>query len=135
MKRIISKLLIVFGAISLLFAPQVAFASGGVNTNFDITINKNCDSNWTPDCAAYQDPKPIEKAEGLVKTVIGWASLLVGLACVGFIIWGGIMYSAAFGDPSKIQKAKMIIISAIIGLVIALISGFIVTVALGALGL
>ena len=134
MKKLISKLLVILGAISLLFAPQAVFASG-VNTNFDITINKNCDSNWTPDCDAYNQKKPIENAEKLIKTIISWASLLVGLACVGFIIWGGIMYSAAFGDPNKIQKAKMIIISAIIGLVIALISGFIVTVVLGALGI
>ena len=135
MKKIVAKLLIVLGALFVCIAPQQVFASGSGSMDFKITINKNCQNNWTPDCEAYNNKKPIDNAESLVRTIIGWASLAVGLASVGFIIWGGVMYSAALGDPGKIQKAKMIIIAAVVGLIIAILSGFIVSVVLNTLGL
>lgn len=40
----------------------------------------------------------------------------------GFILWGGFKYIKSQGDPGKISEAKMAIINAIIGLVIALAS-------------
>jgi len=137
MKKIIAKLLVVLGALFVCIAPQQVFASGSSSMDFDININKNCEKSWTPDCDAYEEDKKktIDSAESLVRTIIGWASLVVGLASVGFIIWGGIMYSAALGDPGKIQKAKMIIIAAVVGLIIALLSGFIVSVVLNTFGL
>lgn len=131
MKKIITKVIIVLGFVALLLVPQQCFASGG---NIDITVDPKTCTN-PKGCDGYSGGGHIGKVENFVKTIIGWASLVVGLASVGFIIWGGVMYSAAFGDPGKIQKAKMIIISAIIGLVIALISGFIVTVVLNGLGI
>jgi hypothetical protein len=135
MKKIISKVIIVLGFVALLLVPQQCFASGSsAGGSFNITVDPTTCTN-PEGCEGYNDSGHIAKVENLVKTIIGWASLAVGLASVGFIIWGGVMYSAAFGDPGKIQKAKMIIISAIIGLVIALLSGFIVTVVLNGLGI
>lgn len=142
MKKIISNVIIVLGFVALLLAPQQCFASGtggtsGSTGKIDIKVDPEyCFKNPSAkECVGYDNDKHLDKAQTMVKTIIGWASLVVGLASVGFIIWGGVMYSAAFGDPGKIQKAKMIIISAIIGLVIALISGFIVTVVLNGLGI
>ncbi len=47
---------------------------------------------------------------------------VVAYVSIGFIIWGGFKYIKSEGDPGKISEAKMAIINAIIGLVIALIS-------------
>jgi hypothetical protein len=44
----------------------------------------------------------------------------VAYVSVGFIVWGGFKYIKSQGDPGKISEAKMAIINAIIGLVIAL---------------
>ena len=52
---------------------------------------------------------------------------VVAYVSVGFIVWGGFKYIKSQGDPGKISEAKMAIINAIIGLVIALGSVAIVT--------
>ncbi len=41
--------------------------------------------------------------------------ILVGLALL-FVVWGGIAFVAASGDPNKIENAKRIVIFALIGI-------------------
>jgi len=47
---------------------------------------------------------------------------VVAYAATGFIVWGGFKYMKSQGEPSKISEAKMAILQAVIGLVIALAS-------------
>lgn len=47
---------------------------------------------------------------------------IVAYVAAGFIVWGGFKYIKSQGDPGKISEAKMAIINAVIGLVIALLS-------------
>jgi hypothetical protein len=47
---------------------------------------------------------------------------IVAYVAAGFLVWGGFKYIKSEGDPGKISEAKMAIINAIIGLVIALAS-------------
>ena len=47
---------------------------------------------------------------------------VVAYVAAGFLAWGGFKYIKSEGDPGKISEAKMAIINAIIGLVIALAS-------------
>ncbi len=61
----------------------------------------------------------------LVDTVIGivrWALGLLGIVAVIFIIYGGFVWLTAAGNDEKVQKAKLIIRNAVIGLVIVLLS-------------
>lgn len=46
----------------------------------------------------------------------------VGYLAVGFLIYGGYMYVIARGDPGKVARGKKTIVSAIIGLVIAILA-------------
>jgi hypothetical protein len=52
---------------------------------------------------------------------------VAAIAAVVYIIYGGIMYTTSQGEPDKTQKAKMTIINALGGLVIAIMATAIVT--------
>lgn len=49
----------------------------------------------------------------------------LGYTAIGFIIWAGFKYIMSGGDPGKVAQAKKMIISAVIGVVIALAAGVI----------
>lgn len=57
-----------------------------------------------------------------VKNVINTLLYAVGIASVIMIIYGGIMYVISAGDSGKITKAKSILIYAVVGLVISILS-------------
>jgi hypothetical protein len=59
--------------------------------------------------------------------------LLIGAALIAlfFLIWGGIKWITSGGDKSKVESARNTIIASIIGLIIALLAFFIITVVLG----
>ena len=51
---------------------------------------------------------------------------LAGIVAVGFVIWGGIQYILARGEPNGVANGKKTLTHAIIGLVIAIASSAIV---------
>lgn len=63
--------------------------------------------------------------------------LLIAAAIIAlfFLIWGGIRWITSGGDKSKVDEARKTIIASIIGLVIALLAFFIITIVLGIFGL
>ena len=72
---------------------------------------------------------------GNIKNIINGAMLVVGVVAVVMIVVGGVNYSTSQGDPSKITKAKKIIITGIVGLIVVLLAfaivNFVVVDALG----
>jgi len=64
----------------------------------------------------------------VIKTVLGF----MGIIAVGLVIYGGIVWMTAAGDDGKIEDAKKIIYSAVLGLIIILFSYAITTFVLGA---
>lgn len=86
------------------FPPEVSAAGScaGVETSGII----NCDN--TTD-------NPIIN---LLLVVINFLAVGVGLAVVGGIIWGGLIYASSNGDSGKVQQAKTIIVNAVIGLLL-----------------
>ncbi len=54
----------------------------------------------------------------LITSIINWVIGVAGLISVVFVVEGGILYMTSSGDPSKLQKAKNIIIYALIGMAI-----------------
>lgn len=58
---------------------------------------------------------------------------LIGAAIIAlfFLIWGGIRWITSGGDKAKVDSARQTIIASIIGLIIALLAFFIITVVLG----
>ncbi len=76
-----------------------------------------------------RDPKDI------IAEVTKFVAGLIAVLSVLMIIVGGIMYIVSAGDSSKADKAKGIIVSAIVGLVIAILAYAIVIYVGRAMGL
>lgn len=58
---------------------------------------------------------------GIIKMIITITNIIAGLAglvIVGTLIWGGILYSSAGSDPSKVQAAKNKVVAAITALLL-----------------
>lgn len=68
----------------------------------------------------------------VVSSVLG----VVGYLAIGFVIWGGVLYMTAQGDPGKVAKGKKTITNSLIGLIIvmsaSIISGAIAGIVSGA---
>ena len=71
---------------------------------------------------------------GTLNNVLAWVLSIAGLAAVGVIIYGGIKYLTAQGDPGKIKQASQIIAYALIGLIVVMLAGAITAFATGAIG-
>ena len=54
----------------------------------------------------------------LITGAIQWAIGIAGAVAAIFVVYGGIAYTTSAGDPGKLQKAKQIILYALIGLAI-----------------
>ena len=59
---------------------------------------------------------------------------IVGLIAVGFLILGGFRYITSAGNEEAAESAKKIIVNAIIGIVVIILSYVIVTVIINAVG-
>jgi len=71
----------------------------------------------------------------LVNTAVTILLVIAVLISLFFLIWGGIRWITSGGDKGKVDEARKHIVAAIIGLVIALLAYFILTVVLGLFGL
>ena len=68
-----------------------------------------------------------QQVKGMFNLAFTWA----GIICVVVIITAGAMYTLSAGNTSRIQKAKMALIGAIIGLIIVLMAFAIVNFVIG----
>jgi hypothetical protein len=64
-------------------------------------------------------------------TIFNVIYFLAGLAAVAYVVWGGIKYIQAGGDPKKAEEARKAIINAVIGIAVIAGSYFIISLALG----
>lgn len=86
--------------LSLLALPMVAGAQ-------DFGLNEA--EGWGLGNVSLQD-----MIKGVVQIILGF----LGIIAVLIILWGGFIWMTAAGDPDKVDKAKKMIYSGIIGLVI-----------------
>lgn len=54
----------------------------------------------------------------LILVVVNYALGLVGVLALFFIVYGGFLYVTAHGDSQQVDKAKEIIIYAVIGIIV-----------------
>jgi hypothetical protein len=64
-------------------------------------------------------------------TILTVLAFLAGLAAVVYLVWGGIKYITAGGDPKKAEEARKAIINAVIGIIIVAAAYFIISFAIG----
>ena len=70
----------------------------------------------------------------IVLNILYDISMLVGLAAIIFVIFGGYKYIMSNGEPGKVAQAKTIITNAAIGLVIGILATVIVNTILVVIG-
>ena len=124
------KFILISSIILALFAPLNAFAeedssgSGGSKT-FDAC--KHVKTQGTAVCAGSKT-----KAEDVVKNIISILFWIIGTLAVIVIIYAGIIFITAAGNPGKVAQAKTMIIYAVIGLAVAILAYTIVNFVVGA---
>lgn len=57
----------------------------------------------------------------------------LAIVTIGFVIYGGFLYIASSGEPGKVAKGKKTLISAVIGLAIALLANLIINTIMSAI--
>src|ERR1700677_3159847 len=72
---------------------------------------------------------------GIVGAAVTFILIIAVLIALFFLIWGGIRWITSGGDKAKVESARGTIIAAIIGLIIAFLAFFILSLALGFFGL
>ncbi len=121
LKRSIFTLFLILSTLSLgLFLPSTVLAADSAPGNdldaFCSQLNgeENMDSSLCPRANA--------NANDLIPKVLNILMFIVFVLSVGFIIYGGIVYSTSSGKPDNIRKAKKIITGAVIGLVVSILA-------------
>ena len=77
----------------------------------------SADEAWTLDCIF-----PV------LKSVVDWALIFSGIVALFLIIFSGIRFITSSGDPKNIESAKKTFIYAILGLILVLLSFFIINI-------
>lgn len=138
MKRIALKKFIVSLGVFLLISPVIALAAptvAGGNWTIMAATCKKADS--TPSGQVLQGVGAVggdctdAGVTGTIKTVVRILSVIVGVAAVIMIIYGGFKYITSAGDSSKVSSAKSTLVYAIVGLVVAASAQLFVNLAFG----
>lgn len=58
----------------------------------------------------------------LLDRVVGWIGLIAGVLAFVYLIYSGILYVTAGGNPDQAKKAQQGIINAIIGIIIIILA-------------
>ena len=109
-KNIFLGALLVFGLLAVT-APLSAFAAGNKGCETDTAIieckNVNTDDKGVQNSGIWS----------LLLTAINILTAGVGIAAIGGIIYGAILYTSAGGSPEQVKNAMAIITNVVIGVV------------------
>ncbi len=64
---------------------------------------------------------------GLMTSIVGWVGAIAGILAFIYLVYSGIIYITAGGNPDAAKKGQQGIINAIIGIIIIIFAYFIVT--------
>lgn len=116
---VLVSVLMVFG-LTLASQLPVAFAQGGFGMEQSHIAAVDVSTGGSSDLKA------------LARTIINYVLGFLGLIAVAMVIYGGISYVTAAGEQSKVDNAKKVILYAIVGLIIVILSYAIVSTVLSA---
>lgn len=106
------------------FGVPAAYAATDVSKGFKSGIKAIDDLIKPKESGLATDPDIITVILRVVNFMLG----LVAVLALAAMVWGAIMYILAIGDESRAEKAKNIILYAIIGVLLAAVSFVILTV-------
>ncbi|MDD3086410.1 MAG: hypothetical protein PHH45_00450 [Patescibacteria group bacterium] len=73
---------------------------------------------WS-DIFTINDSTPTDTSwQAIANTILTWLLALAGLLAVAYLIYSGILYITAAGNPDQAKKGQQGVINAIIGIVI-----------------
>ncbi len=107
-RRALARVAAVGGLITAAAVPFMASATGSALTNLQTSLN-------TTSTSAGLTSKPLPE---LVGSFIASALGLLGVVLVVLVIYAGFIWMTAQGNDEKIKKAKGMITSAVIGMII-----------------
>jgi hypothetical protein len=117
-KQFLIVLALMTGALMLISAAPMAFAA-----NFGLTPDQNPVAEETGGATSLR---------ALILKMVNYFLTFLGILAVIMIIYGGVRYVASAGDDEAVGTAKKVILYAIIGLIIVLLSFVIINAILGA---
>jgi len=104
LKRISATLVIVV-AFTLVAVPMVS----AQNTTDPFGVN-------AADTTGLGNQDLMETINGIIQVILGF----LGILAVIIILWGGFIWMTAMGDEGKVDTAKKLIVSGIVGIIIIL---------------
>ena len=113
---------------SVVYADSKSELCSGANLDISGDTSAGCGEN--SQCTDNKEDKtnycPASKLNTLIKNVVNILSMIVGVAAVIMIIYGGFRYVTSGGDSGSVTTAKNTILYALIGLVVVALSQVIV---------
>jgi type IV secretory pathway VirB2 component (pilin) len=123
MKRLsvlISTLLIAVASVTILAAPQPALAL------FQNSRDAACGGVALQDTPATCDASSADTVNNMIRTALEVLSFAAGIAAVIMIIIAGIKFITSQGESANISSARNTVLYAVVGLVVVMLSQFIV---------
>lgn len=105
--------------------PAVASAQEETDIQGGLKCGASFDFSGSSDCGDDTEGGA-DKVNKMIKDIINFISIFVGIVSVIMIIWGGFKYVTSGGDSGNVTSAKNTIIYAVIGLVVVALAQFIV---------
>jgi hypothetical protein len=121
MKKVIAIILTAasyFGLAASAFAQNVSPCGGNIQSGFGSLCNLSANN-----------------LGAIIGAAVTFILIVAVLIALFFLIWGGVRWITSGGDKAKVEGARGTIIAAIIGLVIAFLAFFILSLALSFFGL
>ena len=123
-KILLFGILTVFGAVSCVGPSVLAATCGGVQTGIISCAQEPCANKGTigADGKCSDGTKPSGKIEnngvfGILLQAINILTAGVGVAAIGGVVYGSILYTSAGGSPEQVKKAIGIITNVVIGVI------------------
>jgi amino acid transporter len=129
-KQIITLSTLAGSAITYFSLALPTFAQGGGAVNPCDFSNTGGGTNFNPLCQLQAN-----NIGTVISSAVTIALIAAAIISLFFLIFGGIRWVTSGGDKAKVESARNTIIAAIIGLIIALLAFFIITIVLGLFGL
>lgn len=121
-----TKLLCVFGVSAMLFLASLFFQIQTVNTPYTYAATSDGAGSFFMNCN-FDNPGK-DNIVCVIKNITNDLVKIVGALIIVIVVISGIMYIVSAGNPEQTALAKKTLVGAIIGLIIVLLSYFMVAV-------